>query len=65
MEEKNRSLRLHGHAWNWGDGAVPCAVRGRDFVMEEAKQTILEEIERQDSRGLLLPKSKPLATAVE
>ena len=22
MEEKNRGLRLNGHAWNWGDGPV-------------------------------------------
>ena len=62
MEEKNRSLRLNGHAWNWGDGPVPCTVRGRDFGLEEAERAILKEIERQHSRGALRPtKSKPLA----
>ena len=65
MEEKNRSLRLNGHAWNWGDGPVPCTVRGRESGLEEAKRAILKEIERQDSRWALRPKSKPLATAVD
>ena len=65
MEEKNRSLPLNGHAWNWGDGPVPCTVRCRYFGLEEAKRAILKETERQDSRGALQPKSKPLATTVD
>ena len=65
MEEKNRSLRLNGHAWNWSDGPVQCTVPGRDFGLGEAKRAILKEIERQNSRGALQPKSTPLATAVD
>ena len=65
MDEKNRSLRLNGHAWNWGDGPLPCTVRGRDFGLEEAKRAMMKGMESQDTREALRPKSSALAKVVK